>query len=75
MAEMRGDTPIDISEDRSKGLLNDVERGLYDFIDEEREEDFYKVDEGLTEEIVRQISQEKMHLGTMTENLSPRFLP
>ena len=67
MAEMRGDTPIDISEDRSKGLLNDVERGLYDFIDEEREEDFYKVDEGLTEEIVRQISQEKHDPDWMLE--------
>ncbi len=59
MAEMRRDNPIDISEDNNRELLNDVERGLYDFKDEERDEDFYKVDEGLTEEIVRQISAEK----------------
>ena len=59
MAEMRKDNPIDISEDNNRELLNDVERGLYDFKDEERDEDFYKVDEGLTEEIVRQISEEK----------------
>ena len=55
----RKDTPIDIDEGDSGILLEDVERGLYDFKDEEREEDFFKVDEGLTEEIVREISETK----------------
>ena len=45
MAEMRKDNPIDVSEDNNRELLNDVERGLYDFKDEERDEDFYKVEE------------------------------
>ena len=59
MAEARKDSPIDIAEDNKGELLADVERGLYDFKDEERDEDFYKVDEGLTEDIVRRISEEK----------------
>ena len=41
----RKDTPIDIDEGDSGIILEDVERGLYDFKDEEREEDFFKVDE------------------------------
>jgi len=59
MAEARKDNPIDLAEGSQDTLLADVERGLYDFKDEERDEDFIKVDEGLTEEIVRQISKEK----------------
>ena len=59
MAEARKDSPIDLAEDNRGELLADVERGLYDFKDEERDEDFYKVDEGLTEDIVRRISAEK----------------
>ena len=59
MAEARKDSPIDIAEDRKGELLADVERGLYDFREEENDEDFYKVDEGLTEDIVRRISEEK----------------
>ena len=55
----RKDTPIDMDEGDSGIILEDVERGLYDFKDEEREEDFFKVDEGLTEEIVREISETK----------------
>ncbi len=59
MSEMRKDPAIDIAEREDKIILNDVNRELYDFIDEEREEDFYRMEEGLTEEIVRQISEEK----------------
>ena len=57
--EIRKDTPIDIDSGDSGIVLDDVERGLYDFKDEEREEDFFKVDEGLTEEIVKEISVAK----------------
>ena len=35
------------------------EPSIYDFRDEERDEDFYKVDAGLTEDIIREISKEK----------------
>ncbi len=38
---------------------------LYDFIDDEK--DFYKVDEGLTEDIVKKISEEKNDPQWMTE--------
>ena len=58
-SEMRKDTPIDTGENDSGIILQDVERGLYDFKDEEREEDFFKVDEGLTPDIVREISEAK----------------
>ena len=40
-----------------KTLVDDIDRSLYDFKDSE--EGFYKVSEGLTEEIVAQISKEK----------------
>ena len=58
-SEMRKDTPIDTGENDSGIILQDVERGLYDFKDEEREEDFFKVDEGLTPDIVKEISEAK----------------
>ncbi len=67
MEEARKDNPIDLSEDTKETLLADVERGLYDFKDEERDEDFYKVDEGLNEDIVRQISKEKHDPDWMLE--------
>ncbi|MCR5249591.1 MAG: Fe-S cluster assembly protein SufB [Lachnospiraceae bacterium] len=57
--EKRKDSPIDLAEDGRGELLADVERGLYDFREEEKDEDFFRVDEGLTEDIVRQISKEK----------------
>ncbi len=44
---------------KEKTYVADVPRDLYDFKDEEREEDFYKVDSGLTPDIVDQISKEK----------------
>ncbi len=39
-----------------KTIVQDVERSMYDF---RKEEDAWRVDSGLTEEIVRQISEEK----------------
>lgn len=57
--DKRRDTPIDIERDKDAILLDDVDRELYDFKDEERDEDFYKVDEGLTPDIIREISDEK----------------
>ncbi len=44
---------------KEKTYVEDVDRSLYDFRYEENDSDFYRVDEGLTEEIVRQISSEK----------------
>ena len=44
---------------KEKTRLDDVDRNLYDFRYEESEEDFYKVESGLTPEIVEQISKEK----------------
>ena len=51
------DPAIDTSENDITKYLDDVKRDLYDFIDEEK--DFYKVDEGLTTDIVERISKEK----------------
>lgn len=42
---------------REKTYVEDIDRSIYDVKDEER--DVYKVDEGLTEAIVEQISREK----------------
>ena len=44
---------------KEKTYVEDVNRSLYDFRYEEAEGDFFRVDEGLTEDIVRQISKEK----------------
>ena len=44
---------------KEKTYIDDVDRNLYDFRYEEKDSDFYKVDKGLTPEIVRQISKEK----------------
>ncbi|MBR4896458.1 MAG: hypothetical protein IKZ41_08515, partial [Clostridia bacterium] len=53
--EYRKDTPVE-----SGSLLPDeAERALYDFRDEENEENFYRMEEGLTPEIVREISRAK----------------
>ncbi len=45
--------------------VKDIDRSLYDFRYDEK--DFYKVKEGLTEDIVRQISKEKNDPEWMTE--------
>ncbi len=63
--EYRKDTPVDGG---SGPLLPDeAERALYDFRDEENEENFYRMEEGLTPEIVRQISREKHDPDWMLE--------
>ena len=64
---MRADTPIDISGETDRILLEGTQRDLYDFKDEEREEDFYRIEAGLTEEIVREISKEKHDPDWMLE--------
>ena len=64
---MRQDTPIDISGEQDRILLEGTQRDLYDFKDEEREEDFYRIEAGLTEEIVREISREKHDPDWMLE--------
>ena len=43
---------------KEKTFVEDVQRDLYDFRDEEI--DFYRVDTGLTEDIVLQISEENI---------------
>ena len=42
-----------------KTRVSDIDSSIYDFRYEEKPEDFMKVNEGLTEDIVRQISEEK----------------
>ena len=59
------DPAIDNSKDDITAYLEGTDRSLYDFIDEET--DFYKVDEGLTEEIVNKISEEKNDPGWMRD--------
>ena len=51
--------------DKEKTVVQDVDRSLYDF--RNVDEDVYKVEEGLTEDIVRQISKEKNDPEWMTE--------
>ena len=46
-------------------FVEDIDRSLYDFKDDES--DFYRIEEGLTEETVRQISQEKHDPAWMLE--------
>lgn len=42
---------------KEKTYVEDIDRSLYDFRNEEK--DVYKVKEGLTPEVVKQISKEK----------------
>ena len=44
-----------------------MEREAYDFVDEESEENFYRFKEGLTEEIVKKLSEEKHDPDWMRE--------
>ncbi|MCR4892575.1 MAG: Fe-S cluster assembly protein SufB [Lachnospiraceae bacterium] len=48
-----------------KTVVQDIDRSFYDFRYEEK--DFYRVEEGLTEDIVRKISEEKHDPEWMTE--------
>ncbi len=48
-----------MNEKKEKTYVEDVNRSLYDFRYGYNEEDYYKVDAGLTPEIVQQISEEK----------------
>ena len=45
--------------ERERAEVKDIDRSLYDFRYEEKEADFYRVKEGLTPDIVREISKEK----------------
>ena len=51
---------------KEKAQVEDIDRSLYDFRYEEK--DFYKVDEGLTEDIVLRISEEKNDPDWMREH-------
>lgn len=42
-----------------KQTVADIDRSLYDFKDVEKESDFYRIEEGLTKDIVLQVSEEK----------------
>ena len=57
---------------KEKTYVEDVDRSLYDFRYDENDKDFYKVDSGLTPEIVEQISEEKNDPKWMRE-ISDRF--
>ena len=51
---------------KEKAQVADINRSLYDFRNEEK--DAFRVEEGLTEEIVRQISKEKNDPEWMLEH-------
>ncbi|MCR5288443.1 MAG: Fe-S cluster assembly protein SufB [Treponema sp.] len=46
-------------EDKTKTIVGDIDRSMYDFRYEENAEDFYRIKQGLTPEIVAKISDEK----------------
>jgi len=48
-----------MSQEKEKTYVEDINRTMYDYKDEENDENFYKVDAGLTPDIVDQISKEK----------------
>ena len=48
-----------MAQKEEKTVVNDIDRSFYDFRFEEKEDEIFKVDEGLTEEIVLEISKEK----------------
>ncbi|MGN0194135.1 MAG: Fe-S cluster assembly protein SufB [Pseudoramibacter sp.] len=52
---------------KEKTYVEDVDRSLYDFRYDESDKDFYKVESGLTPEIVEQISKEKNDPDWMRE--------
>ena len=44
---------------KDRAIVEDIDRALYDFRYEEKEGEFYKIKEGLTEDIVLEISEKK----------------
>lgn len=52
---------VGIMENRKKTYIADIERGVYDIKDEEHYR--YKVEKGLTPEIIKKISERKMSLN------------
>ena len=44
---------------KDRAIVEDIDRSLYDFRYEEKDGEFYKIKEGLTEDIVLEISQKK----------------
>ena len=44
---------------KDRAIVEDIDRSLYDFRYEEKEGEFYKIKEGLTEDIVLEISEKK----------------
>ncbi len=50
-----------------KDQIVDINRQIYDIKDIEKEEEFYRIKDGLTPEIVKQISEEKNDPGWMTD--------
>ena len=43
----------------NKQVVADIDRSLYDFKDVETDAEFYRMEEGLTEETVLKVSEEK----------------
>lgn len=56
-----------IMSDKEKTYVEDIDRSLYDFRYEEKDEDFYKLDQGLSTDIVEQLSVEKKDPEWMKE--------
>ena len=48
-----------MADTNNKQVVADIDRSLYDFKDVESEKDFYRMAEGLTEETVLKVSEEK----------------
>ena len=51
---------------KEKAEVQDINRSMYDFRYEEKDTDFYKIQEGLTKDIVLEISEKK---GDPAQNL------
>jgi len=54
-------------EDKTKTVVNDIDRSMYDFRYEESDKDFYRIKQGLTPEIVTQLSDQKQDPQWMRE--------
>ena len=51
----------------NRQAVQDIDRSLYDFKDDESGQEFYRIEEGLTEDIVLQVSEEKNDPDWMRE--------